>query len=211
MRSINYWHFSISADSAFSLSSAPAFSFVRSANSFVRPTLSASSSALNALLASLASRLTFRIFSSNVLISSKVVFDELVDSASSIFILVTTTVVVLSISSPRVRLTSNDQLCSSINSEIKLLVGTTAKTLSSSGDSEIWTPGATCRWELSMDGCREDEPAFTFCYNVLVSRPRFRITRGGGDLWRHSINWNNRVSLPDRLKGTDFSICRLVL
>ena len=61
-------------------------------------------------------------------------FRELADSASSAFSFETNVVLVLFISSPRVFPTNVVRLFNSNNSSIRLLVGTTARTLSSSSN-----------------------------------------------------------------------------
>ena len=93
-----------------------------------------------------------------------------------------------------IRPTSNIWLCNSIHSTIKLLVRTTAKTLSSSGVIAIFTPGATCKRGLSMEGCREDDSASVFCETVLAGRPLFQLTRGA--LVLEGIASTRTIELP---------------
>ncbi|KAK7356401.1 hypothetical protein VNO80_15672 [Phaseolus coccineus] len=48
-------------------------------------------------------------------------------------------------------------------------------------DIAICTPCATCRWGLSMEGCREDDPASVFCWVTFAGRPRFWFIGGTVD------------------------------
>lgn len=101
--------------------------------------------------------------------------------ARSIFNLGTTTVVVLSNSSPKDQLTTNTQISSSINSAIKFLDGTTARTLSSFGNIAIFIPDTICKNGSSIEGnqggCRES-PASASNSDPLAGWPLFRFVSG---------------------------------